>query len=356
MRSRSMSGTRDILVVVHGEGRGRDVPTGRVFMDRLRSTDPAFAARFRFHPTGSVRPSLSGVAVVLFWLGDPLEEKYPECYREAVAIADEARAMGIILLNSPESLCNTTKTRQAHIWERHRLPAARARSVRTPDELVATCRELGGACIVRSDLEHAQRDVMTVRTKAEIARAAQTCSYPAAVVQMFDIRGEYRLAGASPGDLFGRFHHKARAFVFGDSAMASHLFFSRHLVVGLSNSLFAREARPRRTLARRFGFRRGLFARMIHEDRAYFDNGLLYRKTLVEAVRALGLDFAAVDYSIRPDGSIVLWEANPYFYLPRGEESVLSDERGAVNRVNQSLDWMAGILREIADARKEQAA
>ena len=63
------------------------------------------------------------------------------------------------------------------------------------------------------------------------------------------------------------------------------------------------------------------------------------------AVRELGLDFAAVDYSIRPDGSPILWEANPYFYLPAGQASVLSTERHAVERVNQSLDWMAEQLR-----------
>ena len=65
-------------------------------------------------------------------------------------------------------------------------------------------------------------------------------------------------------------------------------------------------------------------------------------------MQALGLDFAAVDYSIRPDGSVILWEANPYFYLPRGEQSVLSAERNAVERVNTSLDWMAGNLRAAA--------
>ncbi|MCB9962837.1 MAG: hypothetical protein H6846_11955 [Hyphomonas sp.] len=42
------------------------------------------------------------------------------------------------------------------------------------------------------------------------------------------------------------------------------------------------------------------------------------------AVQELGLDFAAVDYSIRPDGGPILWEANPYFYLPAGQASVLS--------------------------------
>ena len=64
----------DILIVVHGPGRGRGVPTGNVFMERLQATDPAFAARFRVHETGSGAADLSNVALVLFWLGDPLRE------------------------------------------------------------------------------------------------------------------------------------------------------------------------------------------------------------------------------------------------------------------------------------------
>lgn len=351
-----MGSQGDILIVVHGPGRGRDVPTGDVFMARLRETDPAFARRFRTHPTGSGKPDLSGVDLVVFWLGDPLNEKYPDCFAEAVDIANSARQRDIPLLNSPESLCHTSKTRQSAIWQQAGVPSARAKIVFRSEQLVSTCQELGGTCIVRSDVEHAQRDVLIVRNKADARRAAQTCAFPVAVVQLFDIRAEHRAAGAEPSSLFSRYHHKARAFVFGDAVMRSHLFFAPDLVVGLSNSLLAREARPRRRRGHALGFRRGLFNAMIREDRDYFDGQPLYARTLAGAVRALGLDFAAVDYSLRPDGSVILWEANPYFHLPRGEDSVLSAERGAVERVNASLDWMASQLRARVDHRKQQAA
>lgn len=335
----------DILIVVHGPGRGRGVPTGNVFMERLQATDPAFAARFRVHETGSGAADLSNVALVLFWLGDPLREKYPACFMEAMEIAAAARSANIRILNSPEALSNTTKTRQSAIWHKERVPSARARMVNEPENLAQVCKDLGGICIVRSDVEHAQRDVLIVRNEADVRRAVETCEFPVAVIQKFDIRGEYRAAGAEPSSLFRRYHHKARAFVFGDAVMRSHLFFASGPVVGLSNCLLKREARPRRRLGHRFGYNRKLFNDMIREDKTYFEADPLYARTLAHGVRALGLDFAAVDYSIRPDGSVVLWEANPYFWLPRGEESVLSEERNAVERVNKSLDWMAGQLR-----------
>lgn len=105
----------DILIVVHGPGRGRGVPTGNVFMKRLQATDPAFAARFRVHETGSGAANLTNVDLVLFWLGDPLREKYPACFMEAMEIAAAARSANIRILNSPEALSNTTKTRQSAI-------------------------------------------------------------------------------------------------------------------------------------------------------------------------------------------------------------------------------------------------
>ena len=340
-----MSNPGDILIVVHGPGRGRNVPTGEVFLERLQATDPDFAARFRIHETGSGTADLTGVDLVLFWLGDPLREKYPACFLEAMDIAAAARSADIRILNSPEALSNTTKTRQSAIWHKEGVPSARARIVNKPENLAKVCKALGGTCIVRSDVEHAQRDVRIVRTEADVRRAAESCEFPVAVIQKFDIRGEYRAAGAEPSSLFRRYHHKARAFVFGDAVMPSHLFFASGPVVGLSNCLLKREARPRRRMAHRLGYNRKLFNDMIREDQAYFESDPLYARTLAQGVRALGLDFAAVDYSIRPDGSVVLWEANPFFWLPRGEESVLSEERGAVERVNQSLDWMAHHLR-----------
>lgn len=343
-------GTRgEILIVIHGPGRGRDVPTGDVFMNRVRETDPDFAAKIRFHETGTAAPDLTGVSLVVFWLGDPLKEKYPECFAEAVEIANVARAADIRVLNTPEALSNTAKTRQSAIWYQERVPSARARIVNRPSSLQQVCKDLGGTCIIRSDVEHAQRDVRIVRNEADVRRAARQCAFPVAVIQLFDIRSEYRAAGADPSSLFSRYHHKARAFVFGDAVMPSHLFFASGLVVGLSNCLLKRESRPRRRAAHKLGYNRKLLNDMIHEDRAYFDSDPIYARTLAQGVRALGLDFAAVDYSIRPDGSVILWEANPYFYLPHGEQSVFSAERGAVERVNRSLDWMAANLLAAAE-------
>ena len=334
----------NVLIVTHGPGRGRTVPTGDVFLARLKVRDPELAARLVFHETGQPAPSLSGIGLVVFWLGDPLRQKYPDCYAEASAIAQSAARRGIAVLNSPEALSNTAKALQSAIWSKADIPSAPVRCIEDASQLPAAFAEMQGPSLLRGNDTHAERGIRVLSTQADADRAARKLCSPAALVRVHDVRAEYRAAGADPSSLYSRFHHKARAFVFRGEVKASHLFFSRELVVGLSNSLFAREASPKRKFLRSIGFRCGLFDELIAEDLTYFESEVPYKDVLVRAVAALGLDVAAVDYSLRPDGTPILWEANPYFCLPRGEESVLSAERNAVARVNASFDWMAQCL------------
>ncbi|KCZ57326.1 hypothetical protein HY29_00965 [Hyphomonas beringensis] len=331
----------NILVVAHGEKRGRCVPTGDAFLRRLATTDNPLLVDMRLHRTGTGKPDLSDISLVIFWLGDPLKQKYPECYLEALEIAKAAQDAGIKIVNHPDALSLTTKSRQARIWQEHDVPAAKAVAVQSPSELNSAIEKVGFPCLIRSDQEHAQRNVIQVDSKSDVERITLDDLLPAVVLKCHDVREEYRRAGWDADSLFYRFHHKARAIVFQDRVIGSHLFFSKDRIVGLSNSLFAREERPRRNFARRFGYHRQLLDEMIAVDKQYFSEVPQGHDDLVRAVSVMGLDFAALDYSLRPDGSILIWEANPYFHLPDGRKSVLSAERDAVARVNKSFDWIA---------------
>jgi len=331
----------NILVVAHGEKRGRCVPTGDAFLRRLAMTDNPLLMDIRIHRTGTGKPDLANVSLVIFWLGDPLKQKYPECYLEALEIATAAQDAGIKIINHPDALSMTTKSRQARIWQENDVPSACAVAVEHASELTLAIEQVGFPCLIRSDQEHAQRNVIRITSQKDAERINLEALLPAVVLKCYDVRDEYRRAGWDSDSLFCRFHHKARAIVFQDRVIGSHLFFSKDRIVGLSSSLFAREERPRRNLARRLGYHRHLLDEMIEEDKKYFAEVPKGHEELVRAVSAIGLDFAAVDYSLRPNGSILIWEANPYFYLPDGRASVLSAQRNAVARVNQSFDWIA---------------
>jgi hypothetical protein len=339
------SGERNILFITHGAGRGRSVPTGEVFLKRLAATSAPLLSDIRVHHTGAGTADLTGVELVVFWLGDPLMQKYPACYVDAMTIAADAADRGIRVLNHPDALSHTTKSIQARIWAETGVPSAAAASAGSLEEMAEAIERIGFPCIVRSDQEHAQRHVATLFQPEDMQTLNSEGLLPAVVLQLYDVREEYREAGSDTSDLFARFHHKARAFVFGDQVLASHLFFSPERIVGLSNSLFQREASSMRRLARQFGYHRHLLQQLIDADKAYFSSPMQEASELVRAVRALGLDFAAVDYSLRPDGRIVVWEANPYFWLPDGKASVLSRQRNAVARVDQTFDWFAACVK-----------
>ena len=331
----------NILVVVHGENRGRCVPTGDAFLRRLAATDNPLLDDIRLHRTGTGKADLSDVSLVIFWLGDPLKQKYPQCYLEAMEIATAAMGAGIRIVNHPNGLSMTTKSRQARIWQEHDVPCARAVPVVSPSELTSAIEEVGFPCLIRSDQEHAQRNVIRVDSESDAERINLDGLLPAVVLKYHDVRDEYRREGWDSDSLFYRFHHKARAIVFRDRIIGSHIFFAKDRIVGLSNSLFAREQRPRRNFARRFGYHRHLLDDMIAVDKQYFSEVPQGHEELIKAVSVMGLDFAALDYSLRPDGSILIWEANPYFNLPEGRDSVFAAQRDAVARVNQSFDWIA---------------
>lgn len=348
------SGKSEILVVCHGSGLGRLVATGKVFLDRLRQTDPDLARRIRIHKTGGAEPDLAGCALIIFWLGDPLMQLYPACFSEAAAIARQARSRQIPILNTPWALSNTLKSRQSDIWQASGIPAARAVRVENEAGLKAALRSFGAACLLRSDEAHAQRDVLTLDQGTRLSRRSLERYLPGVLLEVIDVRAAYRQSAGVRPPAFSRYHHKARAFVFRDEVKPCHLMFSEALVVGVSNSVFNAQDRRLERTVRRLGFKNQAALELVQQDLAYFADPAASKDMLSKAVSALGLDFAAVDYAILPDGELIIWEANPFFYLPPGTASVMSSERQAVRRVNESLDWMAGCLRSIVSSETLQ--
>ena len=96
------------------------------------------------------------------------------------------------------------------------MPSAAVRLVRNDSQLRSAVFELGKPCIVRSDCEHAQRDVTIVRNQEDLARCSLTSGTASAVLRLYDIRQEYRDVRGGFSHLFREYHHKARAFVIGE--------------------------------------------------------------------------------------------------------------------------------------------
>lgn len=343
-----MSG--DVLIVRHGPGRGRALEILPLVQSHLAATRPALRSRVRVHDTGSPRPSLDGVVAILFLLGDPLKELYPDCFAEAVSIAEEGGARGAKLLNPPESLSNSIKSRQAELWRKAGITCAAARTIRSAADLEPAMAALGLPMILRSDEGHVHAGVRICRRVKHVDEAKHTLALPAVALQLIDVRAKWR--AAAPDSLMARYHHKRRSMVYGDTVINNHIFFSTSPIVGRATCTFLAERSRGRRLLRAVGIGNARFRDTLAADYDYFHSPPEAADTMRRAVAALGIHVAAIDYATLPDGDVVLWEANPYPSLPPWHHAVLAGPRRVQQRTAHQIEVIVAWLERLADQRE----
>jgi hypothetical protein len=362
-----------ILIVRHGHGRGRLPNYLQWALDDIARLRPRLSARLRFHDTGQASPDLVGVGSVVFWLADPLRERYPQCYLEAVRIRDEARAQGMRIVNDPDALSNTIKSVQAKRWRATGISTPRHYPFATRYELEGALREASFPVVLRADQLHALEGMSVCATPEDVlALPDKVIRYPGALAEFVDVRSGYE--GSSPDTAWSQLFHKKRQFVFGPVTRTSHLFFSTEPLVASHTCTFrlapqhisrwqrvisrvtkrvpqANARRWKAITAENPANRRvfDLFQQALREDIRYWERGSEHAHVMRAAMDALGLDFAAIDYSSLADGSVVLWEANPHFNLPSARQRMLPKERRTNERLQSYGDAIAEFLGSLAD-------
>jgi len=339
----------DVLIVRHGSGRGRDLLILPQIDEHIAKTRPWLLRRVRVHETGSPPPSLDGIVAILFFLCDPLKENYPDCFDEAVRIADEGRARGIKLLNPPESLSNSMKSRQAVLWQRARIACASARPIRSAADLEPAMAALGLPMILRSDDQHVQVGVRLCKRIKHVDEAKRTLPLPAVALQLIDVRKKWR--EAAPDNVMARYYHKKRSMVYGDTVLNNHIFFSRSPIVGQSTCTFMKDRRRARKILRSVGIGSARWRDTLAADAEYFHSPPEEPELMLRAVSALGLHMAAIDYASLPGGDVVLWEANPYVHLPPWRHAVLAEERHIRERTGHQIEVITAWLERLAEGQ-----
>lgn len=371
----------NVLIVRHGESSERAYLQGAI--DHISNRRPELAARIRLHWTGEPKPDLDEVRAVVFWLRDPLRERYPD-YQAALEIAVEAQARGLRVANHPAALSHTVKSTQARIWQEAGIRTPSHRRFVDRADFEAVLAETRFPAVLRADDRHGQIG-MRILDRGEDARAlsAEAIEYPGSIADFVDVREGYRASGAR--HVWSELYHKKRQFVFGPVVRASHLFFSSNPLVSsntctlkMPEGTLGRWRRrtvrrltdrpPHRAEQRWLGrLRRDprrareleLFEQSLAADIEYWETGCEQPELMRAAASALGLDFAAIDYSTLADGSLVLWEANPYFLLPVARVRMLAAERRTPERVSSYYDgigkWLSLLLDGECDDRDADA-
>jgi hypothetical protein len=210
--------------------------------------------------------------------------------------------------------------------------------------------ETGFPMLLKSDRAHAQ-DRMRHCASHDALRSLDddALPYPGVATPFVDTRPGW--AAARPGTPYARSFHKKRAIVFGDEVQARNVFFSASPIVGLESSGLwpyrPRDGRPSR--APLFGLPRAVRDEVAH-DLAYFHEGAGEAADLLRrAARALGFGFAAIDYAVHADGRVVLWEANPYHFVPGPKSYVLPRERRFEERYDAFCRALAAYFTRLVE-------
>jgi hypothetical protein len=317
-----------LVVVCHGQGRGRQAEAARRILHRATANVP-WRDRLIVHETATQPPPLDRVAAVVFWLADPLRELYPDCFAEASRLAAEARRRGIRVVQPPAALSNTIKSVQAALWQAAGIPCAPAIAFGSAAELEALLPAATYPVIVRPDHLHGQQAAVLCAERAAAVAAARGIG-AGVLLPFIDTRAGYR--HTRPRSVWARYYHKKRAFVFGEMVVPNHVFFSAHPICGRHRSTFARYDGGRWRWSWTVHFRPAERAALA-ADLAFASGSGECHALLRRAVQVLGLDFAAIDYALDADGAPVLWEANPYFDLPDPESGAMPRERRLQARI-----------------------
>lgn len=357
-------GAPSILVVQHGPGRGHGGGTRyfRPFLDHVAERAPDLHRRIRLHHTGQGPVSLEGTMAVVFFLGDPLRDRHPECYAEAVGIADEARARGVRVVNPPENLSHG-KSEQLQAWQDAGVPTLPQHRFRDPDELRALSSTVPFPAVVRSDLYHGQRGMGLCQGADDVSRMIETGQvlYPGTVTPFIDVREGYR--SRDPDSIWARLFHKKRVLVFGGVVQTHHVLFSAYPVVPdfasvlfpwsmwgpslrryekfiLKGSYATLRRWNQAALVERVAYSslrlHSLGRQALAEDIAYWNSDEPHAGVMKRAADALGVEIVNIDYSTLADGSVVLWEANPYFHLRYFPSIPLRHQKDAEERFSRS--------------------
>lgn len=344
-----------LLIVRHGPGRGPQIRLAALrakffdpLLNDLAARDPELRGSIDIWETGTALPDLSQTAAVVFLLADPLRELYPACYRDAAALAERAHTLGIRAVNPPDALSNTIKSRQAELLTRAGVPTPLHLAYATHDEFGQVVAAIRFPAIIRADLLHAQQRMIFCRTREEaLAVAPAQLPLPGAVAEFVDTREGFRRS--QPGSIWAESFHKKRAYVFGPHVVNNHVFFGPQPIVGGKSSSFGhyRSLNPVRRYLRTRAARPHIAA-----DYEFFQAGSSDGEMLRRAAAALNLEFAAIDYSSRADGSIVVWELNPHFCMHPWPFEVLAGPRRLPERLRRFHDMVGTYFRELIEVHR----
>jgi hypothetical protein len=216
------------------------------------------------------------------WLQDPVQHWSPECYAQTLALQQQCDARQIPVLNRVERLAHAGKARGAELMQSVGLRVPRMALITDPQEFRETLLGVPLPLFVREDWGH-RGPVFEIRTMAQAQQIPFEQLQRPVAIEWINTAG------------FDGLYRKHRYFAAGDIGISHHLQCSTEWLTRGDNRVITPSTRV---------------LELDYVARADRDHALFQR-----ARRALGLDMVAFDYGRLPDGSPVVWEANPFPFI-----------------------------------------
>lgn len=250
------------------------------FFEWLRQTRPEAAGLFR-HTVVTDRDAgpFEGASLFLPWLQDPVFERDRTLFDRVSAIETRYASRGVPTVNPVRVLSNAIKSRALATMREAGVRTARFASIDPGAPFEDIAAEVGTPFIVRNDQGHGGY-LRVVETPDDLAAIDWTQLAQPLAVEFIDTRGA------------DGYFRKYRYLFAGDVGVA------RHLIISPSWNAHARD--------------RVRGEAHVAEELAFVNTPNPHHETLNNLREALDLDYVAFDYSLLPDGELVVWEPNPY--------------------------------------------
>jgi hypothetical protein len=222
------------------------------------------------------------------WLQDPVQAWSPTAYRQAQRLAAECDARQIPIINRVERLANAGKAHGAQLIAATGIRTARIVRISDCEVFRQTRSGLRLPLFVREDWRHGG-PIFRADTPSECLRLPLERFHRPVAVEFIDVR--------DPRD---GLYRKYRYVAAGDIGFPISMHPCRHWCAKGTHTEFNADLRD--------------------EELAFLTQPDPQHQRLQAARRALGLDFVAFDYSYDREGTLVVWEANPYPHIQFGSE------------------------------------
>jgi hypothetical protein len=229
-------------------------------------------------------PRASRFLLHIPWFQDPVQHWSPRRYAQATRVAAQCDAMGIPIINRVDRLINATKTVGAELLTGVGIRTPRMACISNAEEFRDTLLGIGLPLLVREDWGHGGL-MLRANTREEVVTLpVENFARPIAV-EFIDIPSRH-----------DGLYRKYRYVAAGNRGISHHLQVSNNWLTRGNDRIVSAQTR--------------------FDELQYIDRPDPNHEQLQCGREALGLDFVAFDYGYDYENRMVVWEANPYPFIP----------------------------------------